>query len=214
MRHIGAQRDRRIALVRHARSAHLHKGWINAHGFAAWREAYEAAGIAPDQPIPTGLAELVREAAVVASSDAPRAVATAEQLVSPRPVEYSSLLRELELKGPKLAGLRLPLPVWALAVGLHAFALSLRGQFPSAEEVARIREASLWLQDLAASRGLTVAVTHGSIRREIYRDLLHSGWHPEPGPRTIRHWSAWVLRHGPHPSRPVAQPSLQRTPPG
>jgi hypothetical protein len=39
------QTEGRVALVRHARSSHVHVGWITASGFRAWREAYEAAGI-------------------------------------------------------------------------------------------------------------------------------------------------------------------------
>jgi broad specificity phosphatase PhoE len=193
----GDQGELRIALVRHARSAHVHTGWIDVHGFAAWRAAYDAAGIANGQVAPPILAALAQQAGIIASSDTPRALATAKQLTKLRPIEATSLLRELELTGPNLAALRLPLPAWTLAVGLRAFLLSLQRRFPSPEELQRIHEASQWLQQLAARHRLVIAVTHGSIRREIFRHLLQCGWRPEPGPRTIRHWSAWVLRSAP-----------------
>ena len=40
MQGISIQTESRVALVRHARSAHVHTGWIDATGFRAWQEAY------------------------------------------------------------------------------------------------------------------------------------------------------------------------------
>ena len=66
-----ARSELRIALVRHARSAHVHSGWIDARGFRAWREAYEGAGILDDQAVPVDLASLADSAGVVVSSVKP-----------------------------------------------------------------------------------------------------------------------------------------------
>jgi hypothetical protein len=55
----------RVALVRHARSSHVHAGWITASDFRAWREAYEAAGIREDERVPAHLEQLVGRADLV-----------------------------------------------------------------------------------------------------------------------------------------------------
>ena len=72
--------EARVALVRHARSSHVHAGWISASGFRAWREAYEAAGIHEDERVPAQIEQLVSHAELVLSSNAARAVASARLL--------------------------------------------------------------------------------------------------------------------------------------
>ncbi len=189
----------RIVLVRHGRSAHVHTGWIDASGFRAWRTAYEAAGIRADERAPADLAALAARADVLVASDAARAMATAKILAAGRDVLVSPLLRELDLEGPALGGVRLPLPAWALAVAGQNLIAMLRGGFPSAAEAARIAEAATWLDVLASRHALIVAVTHGSFRRELAARLARSGWNAERGRRSMRHWSTWCFQRGPNP---------------
>ena len=85
--------ERRLVLIRHGRSSHVHAGWIDSSGFRAWREAYEAAGICDDERPPTELERWASAADLVASSDAQRALASARRLVSGREVVASPLLR-------------------------------------------------------------------------------------------------------------------------
>jgi broad specificity phosphatase PhoE len=185
----------RIALVRHGQSAHVHAGWIDAAGFRAWRQAYEAAGIRPDERVPAALRGLVDGTAAVVCSDAARAMASARLLAPGHELVISPLLRELALEGPALGGLRLPLLAWALAVGGRNAVLRLRGRHPSAAEVARIDAAAVWLEVLTVERAPNVvAVTHASFRMSLFARLLQRGWKPEPGRRTLKPWSAWVLR--------------------
>lgn len=184
----------RIALVRHARSSHVHAGWIDAGGFQAWREAYEAAGIHEDERVPADLAELAGRADLVLSSDAVRAIASARLLAPGKEIVVSPLLRELDLEGPDLGALRLPLLGWAVAVGCRTLLLTLRRQYPSPAEATRIDGAAARLEELAGRHPLIVAVTHASFRRRLSDRLTQSGWQAEPGRRTLRHWSAWVFR--------------------
>jgi len=186
--------DRRIALVRHGRSSHVHAGWIDAAGFRAWRAAYEAAGIQEGERPAADLAQLVARADLVLASDAPRAVASARLLAPGREILVSPLLRELDLEGPDLGGLRLPLAAWAVAVGGRALLLTLRRRYPSAAETARITGAAAWLEELAARHPRIVAVTHASYRRRLCGRLLQAGWQAEPGRRSLRPWSAWLFR--------------------
>src|SRR5262245_4064608 len=132
--------ESRIALVRHGRPSHVHAGWITSSGFRAWREAYEAAGIRKEERVPAHLQHLADRADLVLASDAARAVASARLLAPGREIVVSPLLRELDLESPTLGGLRLPLAAWALAVGGRTLLLTLRRQYPSAAEAARIND--------------------------------------------------------------------------
>jgi broad specificity phosphatase PhoE len=191
-----SQSGARIALVRHARSAHVHAGWIDASGFRAWREAYEAAAIHEGERVPAPLGQLVTGPALVISSDAPRALASARMLAGGREVLVSPLLRELDLEGPTLGGLRLPLGAWALAVGGRTLLQSLRGQYPSVAEAARINDAAVWIKELASQHSMILAVTHAMFRRRLAARLVQAGWRPEPGRRSVQPWSAWMFRRG------------------
>lgn len=182
----------RILLVRHGRSSHVHSGWADASGFRSWRAAYEAAGIMDAERPPTSLLRMASDARLVVASDAPRALESARLLARDGEVTVSPLLRELDLQGPRLGGLRLPLRAWAVAVGVRMLVMKLRGGYPSPAEAARVNEAAEWLEGLAASDSTIVAVTHASFRRQIANRLVRSGWRSEARP-SASHWSVWPL---------------------
>jgi broad specificity phosphatase PhoE len=197
----------RIVLLRHGRSEHVHSGWIDATGFRAWRAAYEAAGIAAGERVPPPVAELAQGAGLLLASDAPRALASARLLAAGREVVVSPLLRELDLHGPALGALRLPLAAWAVAVGVENLRRTLLRRYPSPAEAARLHAAADWLDGLArrppaADRAPSIlAVTHASFRRRLAGQLTRAGWRLEPGRRSLRPWSAWSLVHEPAPER-------------
>jgi broad specificity phosphatase PhoE len=182
-----------LALVRHGRSAHRHRGWIDGEGFRAWRHAYEAAGLDDGERAPTELARLIDDDTLVVASDAPRAMESARLLAPSRRVVGSPLLRELELQAPDLRRLRLPLLGWAVAVGMRASWLAMRAHHPAASELVRVAEAADWLTALAAQRQTVVAVTHASFRRQLALHLVRGGWRPLGGKRSLHHWSAWLF---------------------
>ena len=130
------------------------------------------------------------------ASDAARAVASARMMAPGREVVVSPLLRELDLEGPRLGGLRLPLRAWALAVGGHTLIRTLRRQHPSAAEAARIDAAAVWLEGLAARHALIVAVTHAMFRGRLSARLQQAGWQAERGRRSLQPWSVWLYRRG------------------
>lgn len=181
----------RILLVRHGRSAHVHRdGWIDAAGVHRWREAYEQAGILDGEVPPAELAAEAARAGVVAASNAPRAVASAGRLVAgARPVVVSPLLRETDMRVPRWVGWRMPIGAWALAIGLDW--LLAPGGYNTQESLDRAAEATDWLVGLAAEQGSVLAVTHVSFRRLVAARLTSLGWHPAGDRRSIRHWSAW-----------------------
>jgi broad specificity phosphatase PhoE len=185
---------RRILLVRHGRSAHVHVGWIDTDGFRSWRQAYETAGIVTGEQAPAAVANLAARAQLVVASDAARAVESARLLCPGREVITSPLLRELDLDCVSLGRLRLPLPAWALAVGCRMLLEKLQGRYPPAHELARITRAATWLDDLSSRNTLTVAVTHASFRKRLAARLLALGWQNDSADRTLKHWSAWSFR--------------------
>lgn len=187
----------RILLVRHGRSAHVHRdGWIDAAGVHRWREAYEQAGIHPEDVPPSGLVAEAGRVGAVAASNAPRAVASAERLVAgSRPVVVSPLLRETDMRVPRWVGWRMPIGAWALAIGLDW--LLAPGGYDTRESLHRAAEAVDWLVGLATEQGSVLAVTHVSFRRLMAAQLTSLGWRPTGDRRSIRHWSAWSFLQDP-----------------
>ena len=194
--HRSVQRESRIVLVRHGQSSHTHVGWVDAGGFRAWRQAYDAAGIHDHDRVPPHLNQLVDRADIVLSSDTARALASARLLAPEREVVVSPLLRELDLEGPALGGIRLPLKGWAVAVGGRTLIRTLTRQHPSADETARIKAATDWIDELAARYTLIVAITHAMFRSRLSSRMMQVGWQAAPGRRSLKPWSAWVLTRG------------------
>jgi broad specificity phosphatase PhoE len=181
-------------LVRHGRSAHVHAGWVDIHGFRRWREAYEAASLSAGEQPPAALVALGGSADLVVASDAPRAVASAERLVAKGPVQTSPLLRELDLDAPSLGQVRLPLLAWAVAVGARSFLLARRASYRAGAEAKRVTAAAAWLDELSAGHLTTVVVTHASLRRRLWGELQNLGWQSASTERSWENWSAWSLR--------------------
>jgi hypothetical protein len=86
--------------VRHGRSAHAERTWLDHAGCAKWLEAYDLAGLAAGEAPPPDVRELASRAFVV-SSDIVRARLSAE-LLAPD-VVTSPLLRETQLLIPRSA---------------------------------------------------------------------------------------------------------------
>ena len=184
----------RIFLVRHGRSAHVHRdGWIDAAGVDRWREAYERAGIDPEDAPPKALVELGTRAEAIIASDAPRAIASAEQLAPGKRVIVSPDLRETTLQVPQWLPGRMPLGAWAVAIGAQWALDSFRGTGANAEEVERAGRAAAWLGDLAREHRTLVVVTHAAFRRLLAARLVSVGWRSEGERRSHENWSAWEL---------------------
>jgi broad specificity phosphatase PhoE len=175
----------RIVLVRHGRSAHVARAAVDRAGFLRWMEAYDLAGLIEQEAPPDELRALASDAYVV-SSDIVRARLSAE-LLTPD-VALSPLLRETQLVIPGFGGLRLPMRVWALAIGLRMALGAVPGERERAADAAR------WLVSLAAQHGTVLAVTHGAVRRYIADALIADGWNCRyPRRQKWSHWGAWEL---------------------
>jgi broad specificity phosphatase PhoE len=180
----------RLILVRHGRSAHVERGWLDAEGLARWNQAYDAASITPELPPPPALRALAQRAACIVASDMPRAIASAELLAGPRMEPATSpLLREVELPLPTVPLVRLPLMAWALVLGAQELGRRVRGVHAAPEVTDRAGRAADWLLEVAERGTPVIAVTHGSFRAHLARSLEGRGLRSRGG--GIGHWSAW-----------------------
>ena len=190
-----------IVLVRHGRSAHVERAWLNADGVRQWMVAYDAAEIAAHDPPPAQLIDLARDADLILASDLPRAVASAVLLAARESVQTSALLREAPLEThehpfPRLLGIRLPLRIWGLVfMSRWLWASWRRRPLPGVDEaaLARADAAADWLVQLATGRRRVIAVTHGTFRTLLTTALERRGWRG-PDRRPFHNWSAWTLR--------------------
>lgn len=159
----------------------------------AYEDAYDAAGILEGERPTLELERLLGEATLVAASDLPRAIASADRLARGRGVEISPLSREIRLEPPRWVPVKLPIEVWdvfshiqwtyRIATGAeHAF-------------VRRANDAVDWLIGHAASWSDVVAVTHGGFRRILDARLVSRGWARRSRQHSYANWSVWSY-HG------------------
>ena len=187
----------RIVLVRHGRSAHVHRGWIDRDGLARWSALYDLAAIDDADGPPDALRTIARDVGCVVASDLPRAIASAERLVAPgTPFERSPLLREAALWMPAWPVVRLPRGGWGLAIGIGSLVRRWTNAPAETAIAARALDAGAWLDALATAHGSVLAVTHAVIRGRVMAALLARGWVTRER-RGLHHWSAWVMERAP-----------------
>jgi hypothetical protein len=183
----------RILLVRHGRSAHIERRRVDRDGFIRWLDAYDRAGLAPNDAPPAELRDLARNAFVVTSDTRARESAA----LLPGTAIASPLLRETQLPLPSFGKLRLPMRVWSIAIGVLWIWRMRRGDATLRAELDRAHEAAKWLIALAGEHETIVAVTHGAVRRSVANALLAEGWTcVYPRKKRWAEWSAWELSAG------------------
>ena len=188
-----------LLLVRHGRSSHVVRGWIDVEGVRRWMVDYDAAEIMPHHPPPAELEALARDATRVIASDLPRAAASAARLAPGHSVVSAALLREAPLETtaqpfPALGGIRLPFRAWGMVFGARWLAAWMRGAPPPGVDestLARADEAAQWLAGhVAETGGRVVVVTHATFRLLVAQALVRRGWRG-PDRRPLSEWSAW-----------------------
>jgi broad specificity phosphatase PhoE len=183
---------RRILLVRHGRSAHTGLGeWVDTEGARHFMTAYDAAGIAADSLPPAELMAAASSAHVLAASDLPRAVESAQRLAPGRELAVTPLLREIELELPRWAVPKLPVAVWDTWDYVRWSYRLLRNV--DHEHRRRADAVVGWLRERVDGGGTVLAVTHGSFRRLVAASLSARGWRPEAANRSYDNWSSWAF---------------------
>ena len=156
-----------------------------------WRDAYDAAGISCDPP-PAELVRLASGAALVITSDLPRAAASARALAPRRPLVFSDLLRETPLAIPRWPT-RLPLAAWDVLIhGCWTWRILCGTDVPAADR-SRAKTAADWLAATVAGNCTAVVVTHGVFRRILAQQLTADGWISTSRNGGYGYWSCWTL---------------------
>jgi broad specificity phosphatase PhoE len=79
----------KILLIRHGRSAHVSNGaWLSREGVLQWRDAYDSAGIAPEESPPAAVLSAVARCDIIVNSDLPRALESAQRLATGRTAAF------------------------------------------------------------------------------------------------------------------------------
>lgn len=182
-----------IVLARHGRPVFPWKVRRQLVTFREWtavnRSSPLQSGARPD----AALGKLVARVSVVAASDLPRAHQSAQRIAPHADILVSPLFREADLSERIGGNVRLPGLVWEFFVrGLWRLGVTpaLRSR---RETLARAREATSLLEDLAARQGSVALIGHGVMNRIIARCLRRQGW---VGPhRVARTYWAGVRFH-------------------
>ena len=189
----------RIILIRHGQPAIALSPRTNHSGFAAYIDAYEAAGLNPASLPPEELRDLVRELDAVFTSDRPRSTESARVLAPHAELVIDPLFAEAPLASPRIPLISLTVPTWAVVARIlwHA------GFHPAIEDYRKARHRAGQAADILIGRahenGAAALVAHGYFNAMIGRILRKRGF-SRTGSHRVRYWNA-VIYEGRHDRR-------------
>ncbi|MBN9546433.1 MAG: histidine phosphatase family protein [Alphaproteobacteria bacterium] len=181
----------RIILVRHGRP-HLPLRPRTGHrGFADYIDAYEAAGLDPENLPPQELSELVKELDHVFTSDRPRSHQSARALAPHATLQADPLFAEAPLAAPRIPLLKMRVPKWAVVARVlwHA------GYHPEIEDYRKAKHRAAQAADILMAKirdgGTAVLVAHGYFNAMIGRQLRQRGF-ARTGSHRVHYWNAVI----------------------
>ena len=179
----------RIILVRHGRPALPLRPRTSHHGFRDYIDAYEAAGLDPENLPPQELSDLVKDLDHVFTSGRPRAHQSAQALAPHAELEANPLFAEAPLASPRIPLLKMRVPKWAVVARIlwHA------GYNPQIEDYRKARHRAAEAADILIGKvrdgGSAVLVAHGYFNAMIGRQLRQRGF-TRTGVHRVRYWNA------------------------
>jgi hypothetical protein len=117
-RRAAAGGDGRIILIRHGQPAIMLSPRTGHHGFRAYIDAYEEAGLDPQSAPPEELRDLVKELSGIFTSSRPRAADSARLLAPGAELVVDPLFAEAPLAAPKIPLLKMRVQKWAVVARL------------------------------------------------------------------------------------------------
>jgi len=186
-----AQSPKRIILIRHGRPAIATNPRTSHHGFRAYIDDYEAAGLDPASAPPEEIQDLVKELSAVFASTKPRSTDSARALAPNAELIADPLFAEAPLASPRIPLLRMTVPKWAVVARIlwHA------GYHPEIENYRRAKhraaEAADILTKKAEAQGAAALVAHGYFNAMIGRQLRRRGFR-KTGSHRVRFWNAVI----------------------
>jgi broad specificity phosphatase PhoE len=187
----GNVKPARIILIRHGQPAIALSPRTSHAGFAAYIDAYEAAGLNPASLPPEDLRDLVREVDAVFTSDRPRSTESARILAPHAALVVDPLFAEAPLASPRIPLLSLKVPTWAVVARIlwHA------GFHPAIEDYRKARQRAGRAADILVARGhengAAALVAHGYFNAMIGRILRKRGF-SRTGSHRVRYWNAVI----------------------
>jgi broad specificity phosphatase PhoE len=181
----------RVILIRHGRPALPTAPRTSYRGFRDYIDAYEEAGLDPQDAPPEELQDLVAELAAVFTSDAKRAHDSAKALAPNAELLVDPLFLEAPLASPRIPMLRMRVPKWAVVARVlwHA------GHHPEIEDYRKAKhrasEAAAILAARAGTDGAAALVAHGYFNFLIGRQLRRRGFR-KSGSHRARFWNAVI----------------------
>lgn len=182
-------RGARIILVRHGRPHLPLRPRTNHRGFREYIDAYEAAGLDPENLPPQELSDLVKELDHVFTSDRPRSHQSAKALAPHATLQADPLFAEAPLAAPRIPLLKMRVPKWAVVARVlwHA------GYHPEIEDYRKAKHRAAQAADILTDKirdgGTTVLVAHGYFNAMIGRQLRQRGF-SRTGAHRVRYWNA------------------------
>lgn len=181
----------KVILIRHGRPALDIAPRTSHRGFRDYIDAYEQAGLDPEDAPPEELQDLVFELERVFTSDRKRAHESARILAPHAELVIDPLFVEAPLASPGIPVVRMRVPKWAVVARVlwHA------GYHPEIEGYRRARErasaaADILIED-AKKHGAAALVAHGYFNFLIGRELGRRGL-TKTGAHRARFWNAVV----------------------
>ncbi len=181
----------RIILIRHGRPAIPISPRTSHGGFRDYIDAYEDAGLDPEDAPPEELQDLLKELTAVYASGRKRSNESARMLAPNAEVIADPLFAEAPLASPRIPLLRMKVPKWAVVARIlwHA------GYHPEIENYRRAkhraRTAAGILVTRANAEGTAALVAHGYFNFLIGRELRRRGFQ-KTGAHRARFWNAVV----------------------
>jgi broad specificity phosphatase PhoE len=186
-----ANRPARVILIRHGRPALPTAPRTSHHEFRDYIDAYEEAGLDPQDAPPEELQDLVAELTAVFTSDAKRAHDSARALAPNAELLVDPLFVEAPLASPRIPMLRMKVPKWAVVARVlwHA------GYHPEIENYRKAKHRASQAADILASRahtdGAAALVAHGYFNFLIGRQLRRRGFR-KSGSHRAKFWNAVI----------------------
>jgi broad specificity phosphatase PhoE len=183
----------RIILIRHGRPALPVAPRTGHRGFRDYIDAYEEAGLDPEDAPPEELQDLVAELGAVFTSGKARSRESAKALAPEAELIADPLFAEAPLPPPRIPLLRMKVPKWAVVARIlwHA------GYHPEIEGYRKAKHRAAQAADILAARarsdGAAALVAHGYFNFLIGRELRQRGFR-KSGSHRAKFWNAVIYQ--------------------
>jgi broad specificity phosphatase PhoE len=185
----GAARVARVILIRHGRPDLPISPRTSHHGFRDYIDAYEEAGLDPQDAPPEELRDLVGEIAAVFTSDRRRAHQSAKALAPDAELIVDPLFIEAPLASPRIPMLKMKVPKWAVVARVLWYA----GYHPEIENYRKTKRRAVEAADILVRRasveGTVALIAHGYFNFLIGRQLRRRGF-DKSGTHRAKFWNA------------------------